>query len=245
MIVKKSISIVLAILTFVLAGLCIRETVLRQKTVPANTVTEIQPLQGISKLKSGTVKAVILGDSISVNQGASNPSTTGWNVDLNNSLFNKYANRIEWENKGSSGKLIDYCLERAVEITGTTDAVFICSGRIDRNFDTPEQFREKYTALITIIKEKAPNADIFCIVEPPSLISVDEYKFWDIRTAIIDVSAKTGSYLLDVYSAFPQEEVALSAFLADELHPNDKGNKLMSDYIADRLAAVISSPKKD
>lgn len=242
MIVKKSIYLILAILVFVLAGLCIRETVLRQKAVPTNTVTKVQPLKGISKLKSGTVKAVILGDSISVSQGASNPSTTGWNAVLNNSLFDKYGNKIEWDNKGASGKLIDYCLERAAEITDTAEAVFICSGRIDRNFDTPEQFREKYTKLITIIKEKAPNADIFCIVEPPSLISVDEYKFWDIRTAIIDISAKTDSYLLDVYSAFPQEEATLSPLLADELHLNDKGNKLMSDYIAKRLAAVINSP---
>ncbi|AET68173.1 lysophospholipase L1-like esterase [Desulfosporosinus orientis DSM 765] len=251
---KKSIYLVSALLVLVLVGLSIREKVqasqkalhantvqTTQEAVPANTVTKIQPLKGIGKIKSGAVKAVILGDSISVSQGASNPSTTGWNADLTNSLFDKYANKIEWDNKGSSGKLIDYSLQKAAEIPNTTDAVFICSGRIDRNFDTPEQFSEKYTKLINIIKEKAPNADIFCIVEPPSLISADEYKFWDIRKAIINVSEKKDSYLLDLWSAFPKDDVLLSGLLEDVLHPNDQGNKLMSDYIYNRLVAVINN----
>lgn len=92
----------------------------------------------VSKLKNGTLNAVILGDSISVSQGASNPLTTGWNADLNNAVFDKYSNKIFWDNKGASGK-------------------------------------------------------------PPT------------------------------------------AHLKDVLHPNDKGNQLMSDYIYNRINAVINS----
>lgn len=226
-----------------MAGPSILETVqAAQKTVPITTVTKVQTLTGISKLKRGTVNAVILGDSIAVSQGASNPLTTGWSSDLETSLFNKYSNKIVWDNKASSGKLIDYCLKRATEIASTTDAVFICAGRIDRNFDTPDQFSEKYTQLIHVIKSKAPNADIFCVVEPP-MVSLDESKFLGIRKAIINVSAKTGSNLIDVWSAFPQDQVTLGALLKDVLHPNDLGNKRMSAYIYNRLVTVINTVK--
>ena len=238
---KISIYLISAILVFAMAGLGIREIVRSaQKTVPATT--EVQTLTGISKLKSGTVNAVILGDSIAVSQGASDPLTTGWNSDLNKSLFDAYSNKIVWDNKAESGKLIDYCLTRATEIVSTTDAVFIFTGRIDRNFYTPDQFSEKYTQLISDIKSKAPNADIFCVVEPP-MVALDESLFLGIRTAIINVSAKTGSNLVDVWSAFPQDQVTLGALLQDVLHPNDMGNKLMSDYIYNRLVTVINTVK--
>ncbi|SHH98276.1 SGNH/GDSL hydrolase family protein [Desulfosporosinus lacus] len=204
------------------------------------TATEVYTLTGISKLKSGTVNAVILGDSIAVSQGASDPATTGWNSELKTSLANKYSNDIVWNNKASSGHLIDYSLTRATEIVNTTDAVFICTGRIDRNFDTPDQFSEKYTQLINDIKTRAPDADIFCIVEPP-MVSADESLFLGIRTTIINVSAKTGSNLLDVWSAFPQDQVTLTDYLIDGLHPNDKGYKLMSSYIFNQLVTGINT----
>ncbi|WP_407313759.1 SGNH/GDSL hydrolase family protein [Desulfosporosinus sp. SB140] len=241
---KLSIYLLLTILVLVLVGLSIRNTDDKstQETVAPATATNVQALTGISKLKSGTVNAVILGDSIAVSQGASNPLTTGWNSDLNTSLVKKYSNKIIWDNKASSGKLIDYCLERATEITSTTDAVFIFTGRIDRNFSTPDQFSEKYTQLIHEIKSKAPKADIFCVVEPP-MVSLDESKFAGIRKAIINVSAETGSNLLDVWSAFPQDQVTLGTLLKDVLHPNDTGNKLMSDYIYHQLVTVIDSSK--
>ncbi|TGE34502.1 SGNH/GDSL hydrolase family protein [Desulfosporosinus sp. Sb-LF] len=241
----KKINMYLLAATWVLAlaSLSIPETVQSaQKTVPTVAVTKVHTLTGISKLKSGTVNAVILGESIAVSQGASDPFKTGWNSVLETSLFNTYSNKIVWDNKASSGNLIDYCLKRATEIVGTTDAVFICAGRIDRNFGTPDQFGEKYTQLIHDIKSKAPNADIFCIVEPP-MVSSDESLFLGIRTAIINVCAKTGSNLLDVWSAFPQDQVALSALLKDGLHPNDTGNKLMSEYMYNRLASMINTDK--
>lgn len=207
------------------------------------TFAKDQNLTGITKLKNGTVNAVILGDSIAVSQGASDPLTTGWNSELKTSLFNKYANNIVWDNKASAGHLIDYSLQRATEIVSTTDAVFICLGRIDRNFDTPDQFEKKYAQLIYDIKSRAPNADIFCIVEPP-MISSDESLFLGIRTAIIDVSANTGSNLLDVWSTFPQNQVDLVEYLLDGLHPNDKGYKLMSDYIYNQIVKVINEVKR-
>ncbi|EHQ87526.1 SGNH/GDSL hydrolase family protein [Desulfosporosinus youngiae] len=207
------------------------------------TFAKDQNLTGITKLRNGTVNAVILGDSIAVSQGASDPLTTGWNSELKTSLFNKYANNIVWDNKASAGHLIDYSLQRATEIVSTTDAVFICSGRIDRNFDTPDQFGKKYAQLINDIKSRAPNADIFCIVEPP-MISSDESLFLGIRTAIIDVSANTGSNLLDVWSTFPQNQVDLVEYLLDGLHPNDKGYKLMSDYIYNQIVKVINEVKR-
>ncbi|EGW38446.1 SGNH/GDSL hydrolase family protein [Desulfosporosinus sp. OT] len=235
---KLNIFFVLAILVVAMVGLGIRETVqVAQKTIPTS-VTKVQTLTGISKIKRGPVNAVILGESIAVSQGASNPATTGWNSYLNTALYDKYSNKIVWDNKASAGKLIDYCLERAKEITSNTDAVFIFTGRIDRNFSTPERFSEKYTQLINEVKSKAPKADIFCIVEPP-MISPDESKFLGIRKTIIDVATKNGVNLIDVWSAFPQDQVALSALLADVLHPNDTGNKLMSDFMYNRLVTVI------
>ncbi|WP_092333547.1 SGNH/GDSL hydrolase family protein [Desulfosporosinus hippei] len=206
------------------------------------TYIKAQPLTGISKIKNGTVKAVILGESIAVSQGASDPLTTGWNSNLEKSLLNKYSNKIEWDNKASAGELVDYCLKRATEIESTTDAVFICSGRIDRNFETPEQFSNKYTQLIYDIKSKAPGADIFCIVEPP-MVSTDESLFLGIRAVIINVSAATESNVLDVWSAFPEDQVGLNQLLMDGLHPNDDGYKLMSDYIYNRLVLIIDTFK--
>ncbi|ODA38870.1 SGNH/GDSL hydrolase family protein [Desulfosporosinus sp. BG] len=240
---KKSVFLLLAILFFALAGFGIRQKFqASQKTIPATIVAKVQTLTGISKIKSGSVNAVILGESIAVSQGASNPATTSWNSDLNTALYAKYSNKIVWDNKASAGKLIDYSLERAKEITSNTDAVFIFTGRIDRNFSTPEQFSKKYIQLINEIKSKAPKADIFCIVEPP-MISPDESKFLGIRKTIMDVAAKNSVNLIDVWSAFPQDPVTLHRLLEDVLHPNDNGNKLMADYIYSYLVTVINTDK--
>lgn len=205
----------------------------------AAAFTILQPLTGISKLKRGPVNAVILGESIAVSQGASDPLITGWNSMLETSLFKMYSNKIVWDNKAAPGNLIDYCLTRAKEIESTTDVVFICSGRIDRNFYTPDQFGEKYILLIGDIKSRAPNADIFCIVEPP-MVSSDESLFLGMRSAIINIAAKTESKLLDVWSVFPQDQVNLEKYLMDGLHPNDRGYKLMSEYIYNQIVTVIS-----
>ena len=235
-----------ATLVFAIANLGNPETVwAAQRTVITATVTKANTLTGIRKLKKlrrGTVNAVILGDSIAVSQGVSNPLTTGWNSDLKTSLSKKYSNNIVWDNKASTGTLVDYCLKRATEIESTTDAVFICIGRNDRNVYTPSQFSNKYAQLIRVIKRKAPKADIFCIVEPP-MVSVDDSLFLGIRTAIMKVSAKTGSNLLDVWSVFPEDQVTLGELLPDGLHPNKKGYKLMSNYIYNRLVKVINEVK--
>jgi len=239
---KKIIRYILsATLVFAIASLGLPEIVhAAEKTVNTASIAKVHTSTGIRKLKRDTVNAVILGDSIAVSQGASNPLSTGWTKDLKRSLVKKYSNNIVWDNKASSGVLVDYCLTRAAEIENTTDVVFICVGRNDRNFYKPNQFSKKYTKLIHIIKSKAPNADIFCIVEPP-MVSLDESLFMGIRTAIINVSTKTGSNLIDLWSSFPKKKVRLGALLSDGLHPNDKGYKLMSDYIYNRLVRVIST----
>ncbi|SHI77578.1 SGNH/GDSL hydrolase family protein [Desulfosporosinus lacus] len=239
---KKIIMYVLsATLVFTTLSFGISETVqAAERAVSTATVAKVQTLKGIRKLKNDRVKAVILGDSIAVSQGATDPIKNGWYKDLRRSLYKTYSNNIVWDNKALSGVLIDYCLTRATEIESSTDVVFICIGRNDRNFYTPSQFSRKYTQLIRIIKSKAPKADIFCIVEPP-MVSLDESSFMGIRTAIINVSAKTGSNLLDVWSAFPKDLVDLDALMKDGLHPNDKGYKLMSNYMYDRLVKVIKT----
>lgn len=215
-----------------------------QGTVITESVAKTHPIKGkgIRKLKSGTVNAVILGDSIAVSQGAFKPYKTGWDSYLNKALAKKYSNKIVWDNKALSGTLVDYCLERATEIESTTDVVIICVGRNDRNVYTPYQFSKKYTQLIRVIKRQAPKADILCVVEPP-MVSQDESLFRGIRTAIKNVAAKTGVNLLDVWSAFPKDQVALDAVLSDGLHPNKKGYKIMSDYMYTRLVKVINTVK--
>lgn len=240
---KKIIMYLLsATLVFAIAGFAIPETVqAAQKSVTTAKVTKIHTLTGIRKLKKGTVNAVILGDSIAVSQGASDPLTTGWDFNLTTSLSKTYSNNIVWDNKALSGTLVDYCLQRATEVESTTDAVFICVGRNDRNFYSLNQFSRKYTRLIHIIKSKAPNADIFCIVEPP-MVSSDESLFLGIRKAIINVSTKTGTNLLDVWSTFPKNHT-LGDLLPDGLHPNDTGYKRMSRYMYNRLVYVINTAK--
>jgi len=229
-----------ATLVFAIISLGIPETVhAAQGTAITAKVSKVRTMKGIRKLKSGTVNAVILGDSIAVGQGASNP-LIGWDQDLERSLSKTFSNNIVWDNKASSGTLVDYCLTRAAEIEDSTDVVFICVGRNDRNFYTPLQFGNKYKQLIRLIKNKAPNADIFCIVEPP-MVSQDESLFLGIKKAIINVSDKTGVNLLNVWSAFPKNQVALSELMSDGLHPNDKGYKLMSNYIYHRLVYVIKT----
>lgn len=239
---KKIITYLLsATIVFAMVGLGIPETVqAAQNVVTTTAVAKVQPSTGIKKLKKDKIRAVILGDSIAVSQGVLNPLKTGWTKDLKTALYKKYSNKIVWDNKAASGTLVDYCLTRAKEIKSTTDVVFICVGRNDRNFYTSAQFSNKYAQLIRAIKRKAPKADIFCIVEPP-MVSSDESKFMGIRKAIIDVSAKTGSNLLDVWSAFPNDQDKLGALLQDGLHPNDEGYKLMSDYMYKRLVREINA----
>lgn len=206
------------------------------------TVAKVDTLTGIQKIETGTVNAVILGDSIAVSQGATNPLRTGWTRELKRALVKKYSHRIAWDNKASSGTLVDYCLTRATEIESNTDVVFICVGRNDRNEYTPYQFSKKYELLIRVIKRKAPKADIFCIVEPP-MVADDESLFLGIRAAIKSVSAKAGVNLLDVWSTFPKDQEDLDELLSDGLHPNDEGYKLMSNYIYNRLVWVVNTAK--
>lgn len=240
---KRIVYLLSAALVFTMGTFGIPETVeAAQGTVITKSVVKVHPvnLKGIKKLKSGTVNAVILGDSIAVSQGAFKPYVTGWDSYLNKSLAKKYSNEIEWDNKAASGTLVDYCLERAAEIESETDVVFICVGRNDRNVYTPDQFSKKYTQLIRVIKRKAPKADIFCIVEPP-MVSQDESKFLAIRKAIKNVSVKSGVNLLDVWSAFPKNQDELDKLLADGLHPNKKGYKIMSGYMYTGLVEVINT----
>ncbi|WP_407306926.1 SGNH/GDSL hydrolase family protein [Desulfosporosinus sp. SB140] len=211
-----------------------------QATLTTSTVANAHSLTGIKKLKNDNIKAVILGDSIAVSQGASNPSTTGWVSELMTSLTKIYSHNILWNNKASSGTLVDYCLQRAEEIDETTDVVFICVGRNDRNYYTSDQFCLKYTQLVQLIKRKAPNADIFCIVEPP-MVSSDESLFKGIRSALTIVSINNKVTLLDVWSAFPTDQSALADILTDGLHPNDAGYNLMSSYIRSQLVNMINS----
>lgn len=214
-----------------------------QGTVTTARITNSKAVKGIKKLQKEPINAVILGDSIAVSQGASDPLLTGWDVDLRESLFEKYSNDILWDNKASSGTLVDYCLARAPEIEEMTDLVLICVGRNDRNYYTPSEFSRKYAQLIRLIKRKAPKADIFCIVEPP-MVSADESKFYGIRKAIRKVSSDYDVNYLNVWSAFPTDQEDLSTLLMDGLHPNDEGYQLMSKYIYKRLVWAINSDDK-
>ena len=193
-----------------------------QETVKIARITKPKPsLEGIRKLQKESIKAVILGDSIAVSQGASDPLSKGWDAIVSDALFEKYGNDIQWDNKASSGTLVDYCLTRAPEIEDSTDLVLICVGRNDRNCYTPSEFSRKYARLIRVIKRKAPKADIFCIVEPP-MVSLDESKFSGIRNAIRKVSLDAEVNYLNVWSIFPTDQDDLDALLMDGLHPNDK-----------------------
>jgi len=238
---KFAVYLLSVTLVIAMANLCIPETAQAAQEIetPA-AVSNDHILTGIRKLKEERVKAVILGDSIALSQGASNPLLNGWSKDLKKDLYSNYSNNIVWDNKALSGSLIDYCLMRATEITSSTDVVFICVGRNDRNFYEMYEFKEKYQQLINIIKGNAPDADIFCIVEPP-MVSSDEHAFMGIRTAIINAATNTGSNLLDVWSVFPRDAVALDPLLTDRLHPNNDGYRLMADYMYNILAKEINA----
>lgn len=244
MTMKNKATIFLSVaIAFMMASFVIPETVQgAQSTVTTSIVTNAHSLIGIKKLENNNINAVILGDSIAVSQGASNPLTTGWDSDLKTSLTKMYSHTIIWNNKASSGTLVDYCLQRAQEIDNTADVVFICVGRNDRNYYTSNQFCLKYTQLVRLIKRNAPNADIFCIVEPP-MVSTDESLFKAIRTAIITVSNNNGVNLLDVWSVFPTNQTDLAAILSDGLHPKDTGYKKMSSYIYNQLVNKINTVK--
>jgi len=231
---KILIYLLSTILMFAIASLSMPETVLATQS----TLTTSDTVEGIKKIKKDTVNAVIIGDSIAASQGASNPLTTGWDSNLNTFLFKEFSNKILWDNKARSGTTVDYCLKRAKEIKSTTDAVFVCVGRNDRRVYTPDQFSKKYTRLIHNIKRKAPNADVFCIVEPPMNFQ-NESLFLGIRTAIIDVSYDTGSYVLDSWGPFPKGQMFLSDLLTDGLHPNDIGYETMSKYMFRQIYWLI------
>ena len=238
---KVAIFLTVTVTIFAMTSFAIPKTVQgAQSPVITSTVTNTHSLTGILKLKNNNINAVILGDSIAASQGASNPSTTGWDSDLNQFLTKMYSHKILWINKASSGTRVDYCLQRAEEIDNTVDVIFICVGRNDRSYYTPNQFYLKYTQLIQLIKRKAPNADIFCIVEPP-MVSSDESLFKGIRTTIFTVSNNNGVYLLDVWSAFPANQTALAAILSDGLHPKDTGYRQMSSYIYNHLVNLINA----
>jgi acyl-CoA thioesterase I len=241
MTMKKKIATLLSITTvFIITNLYIPPNTEAAQNNGTSIDMKAHSLTGIKKITNENINGVILGDSIAVSQGAKNSLTNGWDSNLNTLLGNKYSNKILWSNKASSGTLVDYCLLRAQEIDNTTDVVFICVGRNDRNYYTANQFSLKYKQLIRLIQRNAPNADIFCIIEPP-MVSSDDSLFMGIKAAIVFVSNNMGVNLLDVWSAFPTNQTALASLLSDGLHPNVAGYMQMSNYIYNRLISMIKS----
>lgn len=87
---------------------------------------------GMKKIKTGVIKAVVLGDSIALSARATNPSTTGWTADLDSEIRNVFpVGKIQWTMLGLNGSGIDYALKRSSELTKDTDVVYICTGRND------------------------------------------------------------------------------------------------------------------
>ncbi|WP_434511962.1 SGNH/GDSL hydrolase family protein [Desulfitobacterium sp. AusDCA] len=190
---------------------------------------------GMKKIKTGVIKAVVLGDSIALSARATNPSTTGWTADLDSEIRNVFpVGKIQWTMLGLNGSGIDYALKRSSELTKDTDVVYICTGRNDAQGYLYAAFKKKYTELITTIKKTAPHADIICIIEPP-MVSADDTTFTATRKAILASVQETRVLVVDTWAQFPKDNKQLGTFLYDGLHPNDSGYQIISKCIFDTM----------
>lgn len=188
--------------------------------------------QGLAKIMDPTpVKALIIGDSIAESQGASDKNSTGWYTLVANDLHSKYPGTLQWQLKTSTSGIINDALKITPEISSDTDLIVVCLGRSDSGRLKLSAFKQRYEQLLGDLKAKCPQADIFLLTEPPVKNIWENNRYFPFCETIIGLAQKYQLHVIDEWTAFINDPTPLSALLADNVNPNDKGYRIFADAV--------------
>lgn len=171
--------------------------------------------------------------------GRRNESASATQFNLCGLIIPKTAIVKPWGVSGSTSK---YPLDLNTLYDSSDDFVIMQFGTNDRHvFFTPDATCENLIDATNTIKN-ATGADVILMASCPASYNfeygndaVRYYHMWDVRNAVAKASEKLGMPYVDNYSAFmryaSEHNSSIDELLADGLHPNDLGYKVMYENI--------------
>lgn len=171
--------------------------------------------------------------------GRKNESASAYQFNLCGLVIPKTAIVKPWGVSGSSSK---YPIDLPSIYEETDDFVIMQFGTNDRHmFYTPDFTCENLITATNNIKT-ATGADIILMASCPAAYqfeygddAVRYYHMWDVRNAVAKAAEHFGMPYVDNYDAFmkyaDQHDMSFTELLADGLHPNDLGYKVMYENI--------------
>jgi len=198
--------------------------------------------QGLAKLIEPTpVHALVFGDAVAGSLGASNKDLTSWTTLVANKLQSKYPGTLQWQFKTTDQGMINDALTYAPEVTQDTDLIILCFGRNDWATLTTDDFRQKYEQLLSELKLKSPNGNVFLVLEPPVKSITTNNKSFPYRQVIMDLGQKYQLPVINEWSAFINHPTPLSGLLADDVNPNDQGYRVFADEVLKKFDELFAT----
>ncbi|MBE6919097.1 MAG: SGNH/GDSL hydrolase family protein [Ruminococcaceae bacterium] len=110
--------------------------------------------------------------------------------------------------------------------------------------ETPDTFCEAYALMLTKIKNRYPNAEIYClnILDRKSLLG-DKTQIDIFNNCIEAVAEKNGAYLVDIYreSGITADSTSCATYIADDvLHPSAAGMDAITNCL---ISAIYENSK--
>lgn len=179
--------------------------------------------------------------------GRKNEASAAYQFNLEGLIIPKTAIVKPW---GVSGTTSLYPLSLNTIYEETDDFVIMQFGTNDRHcFYTPDFTCENLVEATNTIKD-ATGAEVILMASCPASYrfeygddAVRYYHMWDVRNEVAQASERLGMPYVDNYSAFmryaSEHNIAIDELLADGLHPNDLGYKVMYENIMQTFGLPI------
>ena len=214
---------------------------------------KVKEIDAYSSVTVARIKADVTGLTLGehtvriATTGRKNESALSYQFNLCGLVIPKTAIVKPWGVSGSSSK---YPLDLTTLYDETDDFVIMQFGTNDRHmFYTPDSTCENLIDATNNIKS-ATGADVILMASCPAAYqfeygddAVRYYHMWDVRNAVAKASHYFGMPYIDNYDAFmryaDQHDMPFTDLLADGLHPNDLGYKVMYENIMRTLGLPI------
>lgn len=184
-------------------------------------------------LEKDDVNILVLGDSIGMSKGASDPNQTGWTSLVAQDLQALYPGQSKWTYKTGEGFTANNIQPLIPEIGADSDVVLLCFGRSDSSKIRLTDFKRKYQEIIQSVRAKVPQADIYLLVEPPVKNIQSNNRYFPYRQVILDLGQQNQIKVIDQWASFVNSPEPLQTLLVtDQVYPSDKGYRLFADAVS-------------
>ena len=235
-------------------------------SVNLNSYEPIQKITSSLVLSTG-LKVKFIGDSITQGVGGSNYSQTGevivtenettWKV---NTMGTCWANMLKSyiekkfnciaKNFGTSGVTSSFILKHIDTLVTDDDIIICCIGTNDRNVGN-ETLQQLYSNLKSIYEHlTSKNKKVIFMSNIPASVENEtdnsnpkKYHMEDVDNVYMKLASDLNVEYISIYKEFIKycnlKGITIDSLLADGLHPNDTGYKLMYQIICEKLGFGI------